>query len=172
MTAAAEFEGPAREAVHALKYYGRHAIASTMARIMAQAVTGFPIDRVVPVSLHRSRLRERGYDQAELLARGVAGALDLRCEPDTLTRVRRTRQQTTLSADQRKRNVTGAFETREDVSGETVLLIDDVYTTGATMEAAASALRAAGADRVLAVTFGLAVFGRDGLEESSDGGRA
>ncbi len=172
VTAVAEFDGVAREAVHALKYYGRHAISSVMSRTMAGAATGFPIDRVAPIPLHRSRRRERGYDQAALLARGVAVGVDLRFEPSTLERVRRTRQQTTLGADARRRNVAGAFEVRDNVDGETILLVDDVYTTGATMESAAATLQAAGAERILGLTFACAVFGRDAFDQGPESGQA
>jgi ComF family protein len=123
---------------------------------MATHVEAFPIDVVVPVPLHRSRRRERGYDQATLLARGIARSLDLVCDDQVLRRVRRTRQQTTLDARDRRRNVEGAFEAGVPLDDETVLLVDDVITTGSTMEAAASAIRDAGAAQVHALAFACA----------------
>lgn len=154
--ATAEFDGPAREAVHCLKYEGRHAISSIMGKIMAEGVRDVPINLVSPVPLHASRRRERGYDQAALLARGVARSLEISYRPDTLCRVRRTKQQTTLDAEGRRENVRGAFEARVQLAGETVLLVDDVYTTGATIEAAAQAVRDAGAGGVIGLIFGRA----------------
>jgi len=161
LSAVTAFRGVSREAVHALKYYGRHAIASMMARLMADAFTDFPIDRVSHVPLHPSRRRERGYDQAAMLARGIAALIDLPYEANTLRRVRRTRQQVTLSGEQRQRNVAGAFEAREQLDGISVLLVDDVITTGATMEAAAEAAREAGAQRVAGIAFASAQLGQD-----------
>ena len=153
LIAVALFEDVAREAVHALNFNGRHAIAGMMGRLMAAAATGVRADIVVPVPLHRSRRRERGYDQAVLLARSLARALDLEHRPEALTRTRRTAQQASLGAAERRSNVRGAFESRRRWSGEAVLLVDDVATTGATVDAAAEALKQAGAGEIVAIVF-------------------
>lgn len=155
LVAVAEFDGVAREAVHALKYNGRHAIAGMLGRLMA-GVAPAPVDLVVPVPLHASRRRERGYDQSALLAGRVARELGLPHAPRALTRTRRTEQQATLQADRRRANVAGAFVSRP-WRGEAILLVDDVATTGATIDAAARALKEAGAGKVMGLVFAQAV---------------
>jgi predicted amidophosphoribosyltransferase len=109
LIAVAHFEGIAREAVHVLKYHGRHAIAGLMGRLMAGVAREVEVDCVAPIPLHSTRLRERGYDQAALLARSVAHALALPHQGKALKRVRATRQQVTLDALARQANVAGAF---------------------------------------------------------------
>jgi ComF family protein len=159
MTGVMEFEGATRECIHALKYEGRHGIATMMSRLIATRIVEFPLDVVIPVPLHASRRRERGYDQSALLARGVARSLDLVYDDGALRRVRRTRQQTTLDGRARRQNVAGAFEATMPLDDEIVLLIDDVITTGATMESAAGALKQAGASRVHGLAFAYANLG-------------
>lgn len=162
VVAVGSFDGSIREAVHALKYEERHAIASTMGALMAQAATGIPARVVAAVSLHPGRRRQRGYDQAALLARVLGHRLGIATEAGLLQRTRATRQQVSLSAEERRRNVAGAFTARRSLSGDTVLLVDDVMTTGATMNAAAVALREAGAREVWGAVFAIATPGRDG----------
>jgi ComF family protein len=109
-----------------------------------------PPSVVVPVPLHPSRRAERGFNQSDLLARDVADALGLALA-DALERVRPTPSQTGLSPTERTTNVRGAFAARRELPGAVVLLVDDVCTTGATLGAAATALRRAGAIRVEAL---------------------
>jgi ComF family protein len=111
---------------------------------------GDRFDAAVPVPLHRSRLRRRGFNQAELLARGVAGKINAPVS-GTLQVVRRTRDQVVLSAAERRANVAGAFMARGGVVGK-VLLICDVFTTGATMSACAETLLRAGTKEVHALS--------------------
>lgn len=166
--AVAPFEGAAREAVHALKYEGKHAIAPMMGRLMARAVRDLDIDLVVATPLHAARRRQRGYDQSALLARTIRRELQLGSDVDTLRRVRRTRQQVSLGPKERRSNMLGAFKATRQLHGERVLLVDDVYTTGATMEAAATALLEGGAHSVIGVAFGYAEFAQDsGSSQSS-----
>lgn len=153
VVAVAVFEGVGREAVHALKYQGRHAIAGMMGKLMAQAAAGLEFDLIVPVPLHRTRMRERGYDQAALLARTVAQRLQRTYQREALERIRPTLQQTTLKAEARRANVAGAFQSTRQLEGDAILLVDDVSTTGATLDAAATALKAAGAGRVVGLVF-------------------
>jgi ComF family protein len=153
LIAVTDFEGIGREAVHALKFNGRHAIAGPLGRLMAQAVAGVEVDAVCHVPLHPRRRRERGYDQAALLARSVARTLDLPYQPRALRRIRATAQQATLDRVARQANVDGAFRAQVDLSGRSVLLIDDVSTTGATILAAATALRDFGAAAVTGLVF-------------------
>lgn len=152
LLAVARFEGVAREAVHVLKYEGRHAISGLLGRLMAATVE-VPVDAVVPVSLHRRRRRERGYDQAEMLARRIARARTVPLRRDAIERTRYTAQQVTLNGDARHENVAGAFRSRHRWNGQTILLVDDVSTTGATMGAAAGVLKEAGAGQVIGLVF-------------------
>jgi ComF family protein len=105
-------------------------------------------DLIAPVPLHWTRLWTRGYNQAGWLALAIANGLAKPYAPLALIRKRRTPSQNGLSASGRSRNVEGAFSVGQDVAGKTVLLVDDVYTTGATLNACAKALLKAGAARV------------------------
>lgn len=151
--AVTEFSGVAREAVHAFKYHRRFAIASLMGMLMADMVVERDIDLVISVPLHRKRRRRRGYDQAAMLAKHVARSLNVKHEANLIRRVKQTKEQNTLSREERHANVSGAFKVRRSFSGERVLLIDDVYTTGATMHELARVLRNAGAGQVIGVVF-------------------
>jgi ComF family protein len=117
---------------------------------MLQALGDDRFDAVVPVPLHRSRLRKRGFNQARLLALGVAAEINAPVS-DTLEVVRSTRDQVELSAAQRRANVEGAYRASAPLRGR-ILLIDDVFTTGATMSACASTLVRAGAREVHALS--------------------
>ncbi len=153
--AAAEFEGVIRQAVHALKYRGRTDLAHQLAGLMAEAWNEGPltVDCIVPVPLHSRRLAERGYDQAVLLARELAAGINVPVLEGALVRSRMTDAQTGLDGAGRQKNVAGAFVARpEEVNGRSVLLVDDVCTTGSTLEACASALLAANAAQVSAFT--------------------
>src|SRR5215217_5533764 len=145
------YEGVGKEVVHALKYRGYKKLVARLATpLMLQSLGDGRFDTVVPVPLHRSRLRKRGFNQAELLARGVAAEINAPVS-DTLKVVRSTRDQVELSAAQRRANVAGAYRASAPHRGK-VLLIDDVFTTGATMSACASTLVRAGAQEVHALS--------------------
>jgi len=143
------FDGPMRRAVHQLKYDRARHLAAPLAEALLAAVT-LPddLDVVAPVPLHPRRLRQRGYNQSELLARIVADRLNVPLAVDILTRVRDTPSQTTLPAATRWSNVRGAFEASPKARGLRILLVDDVATTTGTLRAAASALKSAGATRI------------------------
>lgn len=135
-------------AVHALKYGERPSLAPFLARAMAQALPPAPRpDLILEVPLHAARLRERGYNQAARLAESLADAIGVPRIAGVLRRTRATRAQARLGPEARRRNLAGAFavEHREWIEGREVLLVDDVITTGATLEACAEALIAAGA---------------------------
>jgi ComF family protein len=159
------FDGPARRVVHALKYGGWHAVAEPMGRRMA--ALSFPqetaeeVRLVVPVPLGPARLRARGFNQAERLAREVAARRGWSCEADLLHRARATDAQATLHADERRANVAGAFRAAETarrvLQGEHLLVVDDVWTTGATALACCQALLSAGARAVSVLTFARAL---------------
>ncbi len=145
--AAAFFEdNPIRPAIHAFKYRTQKVITSILGAILADAYDRFQLtaDVLVPVPLHPGRLRERGYNQSELLARELGRRLGLPVNSDTLHRTRETRIQMTLGADERHRNVAQAFSCLTPaLAGQAVLLIDDVCTTGSTLDACATALKEA-----------------------------
>jgi len=162
------YEGALRELLHLLKYDRMEPIAARLAALIAQhivAMHDLPAALLlVPVPLHRGRRRERGFNQAELLAQGIVGALrhlrpemSLRMSTGVLERRRATESQAGLSPNQRRVNVRGAFFVPEGraqaaVKGRDVLLIDDIYTTGATARACSLALRRAGAASVRVAT--------------------
>lgn len=146
------YAGALRAIIHAMKYEGRRSLARPLAALMrvrgADALEG--AECLVPVPLHRSRRRERGFDQAADLARHLG--LPVR---HALRRLRATASQTGLPAAQRHRNVRGAFvatRAARRLIGRTIVLIDDVSTTGATLEACARALKEAGMKEVRALT--------------------
>jgi competence protein ComFC len=146
------YDGAGKEIVHTLKYRGYTRVVERLAAPLMLGVLNREdrFDAVVPVPLHRSRLRRRGFNQAELLARGVARKINAPVS-GTLQVVRKTRDQVELSATDRRANVEGAFSAKGSVRGK-VLLIDDVFTTGATMSACADTLVQAGAEEVHALS--------------------
>ena len=149
------YGGALEELVAAFKFRGRRDLAKPLAALMALTLDdGFEgIDLVAPVPLSRRRLRERGYDQAWLLARALGGLLHIPSAPRALRRTRHTAPQTTLSATGRRHNVHGAFEMGPDgVVAADILLVDDVFTTGATAGECARILMRSGASRVRVVT--------------------
>lgn len=147
-------QGALRHAVHGLKYRRQRDLAVPLGRLLRDYLATHPLpgDALVPVPLHPSRLRERGFNQSVLLARAAATA-NLPVVEDCLQRVRSTQAQMTLGREARRRNVAGAFACRDDrLRGRRALLIDDVCTTGATLEACAVGLRQGGAVSVWALT--------------------
>lgn len=152
------FNPQLRSLTHAFKYKGREDLAGYLAAAMAGAAGRFPelseYNFCAAVPLHPSRLRERGYNQAELLAKRFAAAGNLFHLDGAARRVRNTPTQTSLSKEERRANMAGAFtvEKPELVKGRRILLVDDVATTLATLEALAAAFRAAGARAVAAYT--------------------
>lgn len=132
------------------KFHRDLAAGALLSQLLAENVAVRPRpDAVVPVPLHRARLRRRGYDQALELARPLARALELPLRDDLLQRVRCTAPQSELNAGARRRNLKGAFAVKADTPLPVhVALVDDVMTTGATLHAAAEALRRAGVQRV------------------------
>jgi ComF family protein len=152
------FQEGARELVHALKYSYYSTLASPMGELMARYLLdiSLPADVLVPVPLHPRRQRVRGYNQSFLLAREVSRRLDLPLAAEALVRRRDTPPQAkAVEADARRRNVAGAFDCRPGaVAGRHLLLVDDVTTTGATLDACARVLLAqGGASSVWALTF-------------------
>jgi ComF family protein len=150
------YEGAARDAVHLLKYHGKRRVAPAMAEVMARAFQRAPgfraVDTLVPVALHASRRRKRGYNQSEWLAAEMGRLLNLPAQT-WLARTRDTPSQVGLSAGERAANMRGAFTAAPEARGRNILLVDDVTTTGATARDAARALHAEGAASVCLLTF-------------------
>jgi ComF family protein len=149
------YQGPLRHAIHALKYDGQQRLARPLGLLLAEAFSRYHMytDVILPLPLHVQRQQERGYNQATLLARACATHLKVPCLEDMIFRQRLTRPQVGLNAWQRQQNVSGAFALtqtadKQALSGCRVLLIDDVYTTGATLDACAMPLRNAGVSEV------------------------
>lgn len=155
----ARYDGPARALVHALKFKDRLEMADVMAMQMVRAGAALigDCDVVVPVPLHRRRLFSRRFNQSALLAEPIARRTGRDYAPTAISRVKGTRRQIGLSASERRRNVSGAFkvmpEDRPLVEGRRVLIVDDVMTTGATVDACARVCRRAGAVSVDVLTF-------------------
>ena len=152
------YEGPIRDLIHAFKYNRNTHLRYPLALLALEGIGGLPADTnpdlVVPVPLHRSRLRQRGFNQAVLLGRVLSRHLVLPMVPDALVRTRATEPQIELSAAERRVNVKGAFSVKRPVSisGKRIILLDDVMTTGSTMDECAKELKKAGALTVTALT--------------------
>jgi ComF family protein len=143
-----EKNGPVQALMHALKYRGGTLVGRRLGALLGQLVSQRmwtpTIEVIVPLPLHRARLRERGYNQSELFARGIADVLGLPISTSGVRRTRWTHSQTKLGYAERRENVQSAFEIsplkRGVLQGRKVLLVDDVITTGATIRACATAL--------------------------------
>ncbi|MBI1910518.1 MAG: ComF family protein [Deltaproteobacteria bacterium] len=137
------------EAVHGFKYHGKVILAAPLGRLTSQAAlfSSRP-DVIVPVPLHKKRLRMRGFNQSLLLANEISKNLSISVDFKNLTRIRHTEQQINLTAQEREKNVSGAFEIVDKAAfkAKKVLLVDDVYTTGATIKECSKVLKKAGAE--------------------------
>lgn len=150
------YSGPLRRAIHQLKYRRRPRVAHQLGELLAPFALPHSrsIDAVLPVPMHATRRAERGFNQAELIAKAVAQNTSLVCVSDGLVRVRATGQQVKLNARERQTNMDGAFAWQSSSPPPSrALIIDDVLTTGATMSACALALRDAGCREI----YGLAL---------------
>jgi ComF family protein len=148
--AALAYRFPADVLIQALKFHGTLAVAALLGRVLAQCVSGAtPVDVVMPVPLSAARLRARGYNQSMEIARAVAHPAGVRLEPRLCERIRDTPAQVDLPPAERARNMRGAFRCPRPLEGVTVAVVDDVMTTGATLDEVAGALKRIGASRVV-----------------------
>ena len=147
------YDFPVDRIIHAYKYGHQLAVAKWAAEIMVKQLANNSYDFLIPMPLHPDRLRERGFNQATEIARGVAKTTGQLLNTDALTRCRATSPQAELPMKERTRNVRGAFECSDNLSGKRVLLIDDVMTTGATLREAARTLKLHGAAYIAIATF-------------------
>jgi ComF family protein len=157
----AAYEGTLREAIHCFKYKYVRGLAEVLGGLLVTfwRANVFPVDVIVPVPLHRRRVRERGYNQSALLALVLGREVHLPVLIDALHRDRYTISQVRLGWQERRKNVADAFSCVDRrVVGEDILLVDDVCTTGSTLEACSIALRSGGARSVFALTLARAQF--------------
>ncbi len=156
------YDGPLRDAIHALKYEGKPFLAKTLVGLLDR---GYPFidyglyDLLVPVPLHPKRLRERGFNQALVLGRAMARREGVPCMGFVLRKTRPSEPQIHLNPEEREKNVRGSFAVADPpkVRGKRVLLIDDVMTTGSTVDECARELSKAGATQVDVFTMARAV---------------
>lgn len=152
------YEGPARELIHGFKYRHKTHLRRPLALLALEGLTGFIAARlpdvIIPVPLHRSRLQSRGFNQAVLLGEMFSSRLSIPMLVDGMARIRQTQPQVELSAADRSGNVKGAFAVKrpDRISKRRVLLLDDVMTTGSTVDECANVLKKSGAAAVTVVT--------------------
>jgi len=164
------YESTLLTAIHLFKYRGKTGIGEALGRIMADFAGGIwdmnAFSLLMPVPLHRKRLRERGFNQAAVLARALSKRFSLPLDLMTLRREVPTPPQVGLGRNERQANVRGAFAVRkpEKIAGRRILLVDDVFTTGSTLSECAAVLMQAGADAVAVLTLARAVRGSDAPE--------
>lgn len=147
-TALWRYEFPIDRMIHALKYGERLAIAAWFGRKLAEELANQKPDLLLPMPLHPQRLSDRGFNQAVEITRTISKHLQLPWAGDVLQRTRDTAPQTDLPIEERARNVKDAFVCMGNLSGKTVVVVDDVMTTGATLNETAAAIKKAGAARV------------------------
>jgi ComF family protein len=153
------YEGPVKDLVHQFKYQGKDYLAPVLTRLMTDFIREFDVpvnllDIVVPVPLFKTRLRQREFNQAQVLAEKIAVIFNKKLVADNLIRVKNTHTQTELMTLQRLSNVKGCFKVKEGsvFEGKNILLVDDVLTTGATCSEAANALKQSKANIVFVIT--------------------
>jgi ComF family protein len=156
----AVFAGPIQGALHRLKYKRDVGLGEALSEQVADFVSQlkWPVDTLIPIPLGKKRLKERGYNQVAMIAMPLSMHLGLKYQPKAISRARETRSQVGLSAMERQENVRSAFlADKRKVRGQTILLIDDVATTGATLSSAAEALYNSGARDVYGITIARAL---------------
>ena len=151
----AYYQGAARQIVTGIKYQRRFGLLPYLSPALADSIQswGISFDFITPVPLGKMRFRERGYNQADLIAKPIARILNQSYHPGALERIHETRSQVGLDAGERRANLQGAFQANSEICrNKSFLVIDDISTTGATLNACAEALRQAGAKKVYCFT--------------------
>ena len=150
---------PVSRAVYALKYQNRRIYAKAFGEEMADQYGYYlreeKVELIVPVPLHRKKMRIRGYNQAALLAEVLGEITGISVDEDILVRVKNTKPLKQLNDKERRRSIRGAFSVRKSVWAKTIVLIDDIYTTGSTLDEAARVLLKAGAEKVYFLTISI-----------------
>jgi ComF family protein len=161
------FDDPIRTALHKLKYRREISLGDSLAAQMVSFVQdlNWPIEAIIPIPLGRRRHKERGYNQVGMVAFPLALALQVDYLSRGLTRRKETRSQVGLTREERRQNVSGAFTADDRVKGKTVLVMDDVSTTGSTLSSSAEALLLSGAKEVYALAIARAL-PHHGLEQA------
>ncbi len=148
--------------IHSIKYGGRFGTGIFLGKLIGdgleETIKNWNIDYITPVPLHHLKKAERGYNQSFYIAKGLSKRMKIRLKRDALRRVRYTATQTTMNIDERQRNVEGAFKAKlgTQSKGKNFLIVDDVITTGATINECAKSLLAAGAGRIFAASAAIA----------------
>lgn len=157
LAAATKYDGPIRSVIRQFKYHGWPSLSKKIGKYLDKYIgnSGFSAKNylVIPIPLHADKLKERGFNQAELLSLEIAGLLGLKMNKEALARTKKTSAQAELKDyEKRKDNIAGAFEVKnpEQVAGKNLILVDDVFTSGATMNEAVRVLRKAGAKKIVA----------------------
>jgi ComF family protein len=160
------YAGPVRDLLHRFKFHNKTSVRRTFAALLHAFTRRYALQfpdaaMIIPVPLHPTRLRERGYNQAALLAACVADEFKLPVRDDILIRERHAPRQSDLSAKDRWTNIKGAFRIKnsDDIVGREIIVVDDILTTTATASEIANTLKDAGASRVIIITLGLAACG-------------
>lgn len=153
------YEGVAKELIHEFKYKGKEYLGKPLSKIMIEFIKEYELpvdylDFIIPMPLHKTRLREREFNQSEILSRKIAGEFKKDVLAGALKRLRPTKTQTELPTDKRFENVRNSFSVpkENDLKNRNILIVDDVLTTGATSSEAARALKDAGANIVFVLT--------------------
>lgn len=156
-----EYREPLRNAILDYKFNNHKIYAKLFAELMREYVMSYDIwqdiDFIIPVPLHKNRLRKRGYNQSELIAAYISEYTGVKLNADVVTRVRETQQQSGLSRIERVTNVEGAFGCNSDMAGKKVVIFDDICTSGNTLRACAKPIKDAGAEHVSALTLAMHV---------------
>jgi len=161
--AAFVYDGPGRELIHNFKYefktHLRRPLALYVVEVLSEFVSTHRPDVIIPVPLHSRRLRTRGFNQAVLIGEVLASEWGISMERSSMLRTRWTEPQINLAASQRRDNVKGAFAIKKpgSVKGKRILLLDDVYTTGSTVEECSKVLKKGGADEIIVITVARAI---------------
>lgn len=162
------YEPPLSLAIHQLKYQNNLGVAESLANYLVKLYNSINIrmDLVIPIPLNKKRQIDRGYNQSLLLARPFSYQVSIKMKPDALTRINNTQSQVGLTRDQRAQNVRDAFRADPQlVKNKNIILIDDVSTTGSTMDACAKALKKEGANYIVGLTLARAVKTRTGFSD-------